>query len=92
MKKLHDQIWAQIKKVNASYKARANKHWKPKVFNLRDLVWLHWSKKRFPFGRKNKLMAQGEDPFKVLEWIVDIAYNLEQLGDMNVSSTFNVGN
>jgi len=32
MKKLHKQIRAQIEKINASYKARANKHRKHMVF------------------------------------------------------------
>ena len=60
MKKLYKQIRAQIEKVNASYKDKADKHRKPMVFNPGDLVWLHLMKERFPSRRKNKLMAQGE--------------------------------
>jgi len=41
--------------------------------------------------RQNKLMAQEEDPFKVLKRIIDNACKLELLGDLHVSVTFNVG-
>ena len=41
MKKLLEQIHAQIEKVSASYKARANKHRKTMAINSGDLVWLH---------------------------------------------------
>ena len=73
MKKLHKQIRAQIEKVKASYKAKANKHWKPMVFNPGDLVWLHLTKEWFPSRMQNKLMARGEGPFKELEKIGDNA-------------------
>jgi len=36
-------------------------------------------------------MVRAESPFKVLEMIRDNAYKLEFLGDMNVSTTFNMG-
>ena len=91
MKTLHEQIQGQIDEGNTSYMARSNKHQKPVVFNLGDLVWLYLRMERFPCGRKNILMALGEGSFKVLESIGDNAYKLEIPRDMNVSTTFNVG-
>jgi len=41
MKKLHEQVRAQIKKVNEKYKAKANKNHTNLEFQLRDLAWLH---------------------------------------------------
>ena len=36
-------------------------------------------------------MARGDEPFKVLKSIRENAHKLELLGDMNISSTFNIG-
>jgi len=41
MKKLHEHIRAQIKKVSTSYKVRANKYLKP-WFSIRD-IWYNCS-------------------------------------------------
>jgi len=60
-------------------------------FNPKDLVWLHLRKDILPSRQKNKLMTQEEGPFKVLERIGGNAYKLELLGDIHVSTTFNVG-
>jgi len=73
-KTLHNQILAQIEKVNASYMARVNKNQNSMIFNPGDLVWLHLRNERFPSRRPEKLMAQGEGPFKVLKKIRDNAY------------------
>jgi len=89
-KKLHEQIKAQIEKVNGSYRAIVNKHRKRLAFNLGNLVWFHIRKKRFHSRRQNKLMAHGDGPFKVLKRIRDNACKSELWGDMNVSATFNV--
>lgn len=48
MKKLHDQIRAQIEKVNASYKARVTQT--QEAFNFQ---WLYQTKERFSSKRKN---------------------------------------
>mgnify|MGYP001057040744 CR=1 FL=1 len=45
----------------------------------------------FPSRRQNKLITQGECPFKVLERIEDNAYNLELPVDTNANATFNMG-
>jgi len=57
IKKLYKQIRAQIRKINASYKARTNKHQQSMVFKLGDLVWLHLRKEIFSSRRLNKLMT-----------------------------------
>jgi len=44
MKKLHEQIRAHIKKVNESYKVKANKNKKGVEYQPVDLVWLHLRK------------------------------------------------
>ena len=83
MKKLNEQICAQIEKVNASYIARVNKHLKPMVFNPGDLVWLYLRNERLLSRRQNKLTAQREGPFELLKRIGDNAYKLELMRDIN---------
>ncbi|KAL6504051.1 hypothetical protein OROGR_025974 [Orobanche gracilis] len=90
MQKIHDQVKAKIEHVNDLYKKKANKHLKKALFEPGDLVWLHLRKERFPSKKKNKLMARGDGPFKVLERIGDNAYKLKLPGDTNISATFNV--
>nr|XP_043611666.1 uncharacterized protein LOC122583313 [Erigeron canadensis] len=91
IKKIHQQVKARIEKTNADYKVRANKHRKQSSFAPGDLVWVHLRKERFPSRRKNKLMPRAEVPFKILERYGENAYKVELLGEMAVSSTFNVG-
>ena len=91
MKKLHQQIWAKVKKEHEMYKGRANKHCKAITFKHRDLVQIHLRKETFPSKRKNKLMPRSDGPFKVLKKVNDNAHKLELLEDMSVSSIFNVG-
>ena len=62
IKKLHEQVRAQIFKVNEQHKQKANKNRPHLEFELGDFVWLHLRKKRFPSRRKNKLMTRGDDP------------------------------
>ena len=52
MKKLLEQIRAQIEKDNTSCKARADKHRKPMVFYTGDLVWLYLRENRFSSRRQ----------------------------------------
>jgi len=91
MKKLHEQIRAQIEKKNEEYMAKANKNRKQKVFQPGDLVWLHLRKERFPSKRKNKLMPRADGPFRVIKRVGDGANKIELPGDYGVSTTFNVG-
>ena len=91
MKKLHEQVRSQIKKVNEQYKAKANKNCVHIEFQPGDLVWLHLRKERFPSRRKSKLMARGDSSYKILQMVGYNAYKIELSGDMNISVTFNVG-
>ncbi|XP_074314744.1 uncharacterized protein LOC141649980 [Silene latifolia] len=87
-----EQVKAQIKKANARYKEKENKQRKQPIFKVRDLVWLHLRKERFPSKRKNKLMPRVDGPFKILESYGTNAYKLELLSEYGgVSATFNVG-
>ena len=67
LKKLHEQISAQIETTNEAYKAKGNKNRKQLEFKPGDLVWLHLRKDRFPSRRKNKLMVRSDGPFEVIE-------------------------
>jgi len=91
MKKLHEQVRDQIKKVNEQYKTQANKNRTHLKFKSGDLVWLYLRKERFPSSRKSKLMARGDGPYKIVSKVGDNGYKVELPGDMNISVTFNVG-
>ena len=77
IKKLHEHVKDRIEKVNSSYFAQANKHQMIKVFQPRDLVWVHLQKDRFPSKRKGKLMPKPACPFKVLERANDNTYKID---------------
>ena len=47
-------------------------------------------KERFPSRRKSKLIAREDGPYKIVQKVGDKAYKIELLGDMNISTTFNV--
>ena len=66
MKKLHEQVRAQIEKVNEQYKTKANKNRTHLEFKSGDFVRLHLRKERFPSRKKNKLMARGDGPYKIV--------------------------
>ena len=76
MKKLYEQVRNNIEKTKADYKVRVNKHRKKIRFNPGDLVWLHLRKERFSSRRKNKLLAKGDRPFKIIEKRAKITYKL----------------
>ncbi|KAK7379835.1 hypothetical protein VNO78_34255 [Psophocarpus tetragonolobus] len=90
VKKLHEQVKAQIKKKNESYARQANKGRKKIVFQPGDWVWVHMRKERFPKQRKSKLQPRGDGLFQVLEKINDNAYKIDLPDKYNVSATFNV--
>ena len=87
MKKLH---LVHNRKVNKSYKARANKNMKRMEFKLGDLL-CSAQKRRFPNQEKNKLMSRWDRPFRVLPNIGASTYKLELLRDVNLSTIFNMG-
>ena len=74
--KMQERVRNHINKTNVAYKARASKHRKKMEFNIRDLVWLHLRKERFPFRRKNKLTGRRYGLFKIIEKVGDNAYKL----------------
>jgi len=90
MKRLHDQVKAQIAKKNESYAKQANKNRKKVVLEPGDWVWVHMRKKRFPKQRKSKIQPRWNRPFQVLEKINDNAYKIDISGEYGVSSSFNV--
>ena len=91
MKKLHEQVRAQIEMVNEKYKQKANKNRPHLEFKPSDLVWLYLRKERFPLRKKNKLMARGDGPYKVVQKVGENAYKLELPGDMHIFAAFSVG-
>ena len=62
VKKLHEQVKAQIEKKNSSYARQANKSRKKVVLEPGDWVWVHLRKERFPEHRKSKLQPRGDGP------------------------------
>lgn len=90
VKKLHEEIKAQIEKKSESYARHANKGRKKVVFEPGDWVWVHFRKERFPSQRKSKLMPRGDGPFQVISKINDNAYKIDLPGEYAVSATFNV--
>jgi hypothetical protein len=77
--------------MNVKYKVAGDRGQKLVVFKVRDLIWLHLCKDRFPDLRKSKLMPRADGPFKVIEKINDNAFKLELPADFGtVSPTFNI--
>jgi len=90
IQKLHEQVRDKIEKSNPPYQAQANKHWKRKLFQPGDLIWIHLRKDRFSTRRKTKLMPRAEGPFEIIKRLNDNAYKVDLPGDYGVSATFNV--
>ena len=74
VKRLHEQVKAQIAKKNERYAKQANKNRKKMVLELGDWVWVHMRKEKFTKQRKSKLQPRGDRPFQVLERINNNAY------------------
>lgn len=90
VRKLHEQVKAQIEKKTESYAKHANKGRKRMVFEPGDWVWVHMRKERFPSQRKSKLQPRGDGPFQVVSKINDNAYKIALPGESSISATFNV--
>jgi len=90
VKRLHEQVKAQIPKKNESYAKKANKNRKEVVLEPGDWVWVHMRKERFPKQRKYTLQPRGDESFQVLERLNDNAYKIDIPGEYGVSSSFNV--
>ena len=90
IKDLHHHIKLQIEIKVSKYAELANKRRKALIFELRDWVWLHLRKDRFPSQRKSKLMPRGDDPFQVIKKINDNAYELDKPDTYLGSHSFNI--
>ena len=91
IKKVHEDtrntIEHQVQRL--ATKLNVNKH--PMIFNIRDLVWLHLRKDRFPQERKSKLRLCADGPFKVLARYNNKAYRIDIPRDKySVSDIFNI--
>ena len=90
IRKLHEDVRVKIEKQNEKYQKAVNKHRKKVEFKVRDLVWIHLRKERFPQGKYDKLKPKADGPFRVLEKVGENAYKIELPIDYGVSPTFNV--
>ena len=63
IKKLHEQVRANIEAKTKGYKRLADKKRKEVIIQEGDLVWVHMRKERFPEQRKSKLMPRIDGPF-----------------------------
>src|SRR3954468_23496147 len=91
MKKLHQQTRATIEQQVTRQAEKMNMNKKERVFQEGDLVWIHFSKDRFPHERNSKLKPRGDGPFQVLKRINNNAYVVDiPTSKYLVSNTFNV--
>ena len=90
IKSIHEKARLHIEKKNEQYATQVNKGRKCLIFELRNWVWVHIRKERFPAQRKSKFHPRGNGPFQILEHSNDNAYKVDLLGEYNVTATFNV--
>jgi len=55
------------------------------VFQLGDIVWIHYRKEIFPSEQKSKLMPRADRPFEILGRVKDNAYKVNFFGDYGLS-------
>ncbi|XP_072084429.1 uncharacterized protein [Arachis hypogaea] len=89
IKKLHEEVRQKILRQIARYEAQANKHRRPNIFNIGDLLWIYLRKEQF-YKSRRKLSPRADGPFRVFEHINDNAYKIELPGEYRVSVTFNI--
>ena len=90
VRKLHEQVKAQIENKIESYVKHSNKGRKKVVFEPSDWVWVHMRKERFPSQRKSKLQPREDGIFQVLSKINDNAYKIDLPCEHGVTNTVNV--
>ena len=90
IKKIHKQVRKKLEQSDKQYKEMADKHRRHVEFKEGDLLWINMRKERFPRGKHVKLHDRANGPFPILERIGENANIIELLGDMNVSTFFNV--
>nr|KYP72419.1 Transposon Ty3-G Gag-Pol polyprotein [Cajanus cajan] len=89
IRKYHEKVKSQIENKPKNMPS-TNKGREKVTFEVRDWVWLHLRKDRFPTQRKSKLSPRGDGPFQILRRINDNTYILDLSSDYGVSSSFNV--
>ena len=90
IKDLHVQVRKKLNESNKKYKAAVDKHRRHAEFKEGDLVWINLCKERFPRGKHGKLCDRADGPFHVLKRLGDNAYQIELLGDTDISASINV--
>ncbi|PKU69868.1 hypothetical protein MA16_Dca011886 [Dendrobium catenatum] len=75
---------------NESYKQKANKHRRAKVFQPGELVIARLKKERFPTGAYSKLSSITLGPIAIKHKISENAYVVDLLPNILTSATFNM--
>ena len=70
IQEIHQAVQEQLEKIQAKYKARNDKHWMERSFQVGDQVWLYISKERMQ-GEGKKLKPIRYGPFRILENIAE---------------------
>jgi hypothetical protein len=90
MQELHNQIKAQLWRINNEYKCRADQHRRKIQFEVGDQVLAHLRKEIFPRGTYNILNLKKIGPCKILRKFGKNAYEIELLEDVGISPIFNI--
>ena len=87
---LHQDIHDRIQSQNALYKQAADRHRRPRIFQVGDQVMVRLRPERYAPGTATKLHARSAGPFRVLSRIGENAYVVDIPHSWGISSTFNV--
>ncbi|KAF5184174.1 Transposon ty3-i gag-pol polyprotein [Thalictrum thalictroides] len=89
--KIHGEVETQLKKSQAKYKTRHDKHRVEYIFKEGDRVWLHLGKERLK-GEGKKLKPIRYGLFNILKKIGDNAFELDLPPYMHMYSVINAEN